>query len=331
MAFDVFVSYSHEDAPLVSPVVRLLRATHRKGTTFAFQDRDSIQPGERWREAIGEAIAGARQVIVFWCCHSHASQEVQREYEAALAARRSLMPVLLDSTVLPSVMGDFQWIDFRSLVSHEARGSASPRPAAAAAVGFRKPVYLVPLLTVVTIAMAGLLVVASWRQQPVGPSPPGPIAESTRDPSLVTTTPATTSTPLPTPATTTPANVESTSLPPPVTMPTPVAESRPLPTPATISTPVVESTPLPPPVTMPTPVAESTPGPTPTARPEPPPPTWVAESPAAALGFTLVFAVLLLAGAWPSVFVLLKLRDRRRRQRAMAEALLQELRRRTVE
>jgi len=207
------------------------------------------------------------------------------------------MPVLLDSTVLPSVMGDFQWIDFRSLVSHEARGSASPRPAAAAR--FRKPPFLVPLLTVVTIAVAGLLVVASWRQQPVGPSPPGPIAESTRDPSLVTTTPATTSTPLPTPATTTPANVESTSLPPPVTMPTPVAES--------------------------------TPGPTPTARPEPPPPTWVAESPAAALGFTLVFAVLLLAGAWPSVFVLLKLRDRRRGQRAMAEALLQELRRRTVE
>ena len=39
----VFVSYSHADASLVAPLVKLLRVNK----SFVFQDIEGIQPGER--------------------------------------------------------------------------------------------------------------------------------------------------------------------------------------------------------------------------------------------------------------------------------------------
>jgi hypothetical protein len=45
---NVFVSYSHADVLLVSPVVKLLRVNK----SLVFQDIDTIQPGKRWRGEI---------------------------------------------------------------------------------------------------------------------------------------------------------------------------------------------------------------------------------------------------------------------------------------
>lgn len=107
----IFVSYSHLDAALVIPIVRLLRAT--KG--WVFLDSDSIQPGKKWRGQIDEALRTATLVVVFWCRHSNESSEVEQEYQSALIAQKDVLPVLLDSTELPPALGAFQWIDFRQL------------------------------------------------------------------------------------------------------------------------------------------------------------------------------------------------------------------------
>src|SRR5215471_16681914 len=45
---NVFVSYSHADALLVSPVVKLLRVNK----SLVLQDIDDIQPGKRWQGEI---------------------------------------------------------------------------------------------------------------------------------------------------------------------------------------------------------------------------------------------------------------------------------------
>jgi hypothetical protein len=107
----IFVSYSHLDAALVIPIVRLLRAT--KG--WVFLDSDSIQPGKKWRGQIDEALRTATLVVVFWCRHSNESSDVEQEYQSALIAQKDVLPVLLDSTELPPALGAFQWIDFRQL------------------------------------------------------------------------------------------------------------------------------------------------------------------------------------------------------------------------
>jgi hypothetical protein len=107
----IFVSYSHEDAALVTPVVRLLRATEG----LVFQDSDSIGPGKRWRQELDAALVGADLIVVFWCRHSSRSAEVRREYAAAITAGKNVLPVLLDSTPVPENLSEFQWVDFREL------------------------------------------------------------------------------------------------------------------------------------------------------------------------------------------------------------------------
>ena len=112
MSQRIFVSYSHEDASLVTPVVRLLRATR----DFVFLDSDTIRPGKKWREELERALGDASLVVLFWCMHSSESSEVEAEYQAAVAAEKDILPVLLDSTPLQYGLDEYQWIDFRELV-----------------------------------------------------------------------------------------------------------------------------------------------------------------------------------------------------------------------
>jgi hypothetical protein len=109
---NVFVSYSHADASLVAPVVKLLRANK----SLVFQDTDDIQPGKRWRSEIAKALAESHLVVVFWCDHSSRSDEVSNEWKTAIEQEKDLLPLLLDATPLPPELGEFQWIDFRGMV-----------------------------------------------------------------------------------------------------------------------------------------------------------------------------------------------------------------------
>ena len=110
---NVFRAYSHKDIDLISPIVRLLRV----GWVWrlVFYDVDSITPGKKWREERDEALTHADLVLVFWCFHSSESDEVQYEYQAAISAKKDLLPLLLDATPLPADLREFQWIDFRNL------------------------------------------------------------------------------------------------------------------------------------------------------------------------------------------------------------------------
>jgi hypothetical protein len=109
---NVFVSYSHADASLVAPVVKLLRVNK----SLVFQDVDDIQPGKRWRSEIAKGITKSHLVVVFWCNHANQSAEVSKEWKAAIEQEKDLLPLLLDATPLPSELGQFQWIDFRGTV-----------------------------------------------------------------------------------------------------------------------------------------------------------------------------------------------------------------------
>jgi len=143
---NVFISYSHVDAALVAPVVRLLRVNR----SLVFQDSDRIPPGQRWRGEIAKALAKSNLVVVFWCHHASGSNEVSKEWRAAIELAKDLLPLLLDSTPLPSELADFQWIDFRATVgtNHGAMGSpleaAQPGPPPVTSSRWRRAWYAAP-------------------------------------------------------------------------------------------------------------------------------------------------------------------------------------------
>ena len=109
---NVFVSYNHADASLVAPIVKLLRVNK----SLVFQDIDSIQPGKRWRSEIANGLAESHLVVVFWCEHASRSDEVSKEWKAAIEHGKDLLPLLLDATPLLPELVEFQWIDFRGTV-----------------------------------------------------------------------------------------------------------------------------------------------------------------------------------------------------------------------
>lgn len=137
----IFVSYSHRDAALVTPVVALLRASE----ALVFRDADGLKPGKRWREQLSTAIAESKIVLVFWCHHAAASEEVLKEYSAAIESGKDVLPVLLDTTPLPSKLAEFQYIDFREALLHERNAPAS--------APMRSSYRLIPVLALVALAM----------------------------------------------------------------------------------------------------------------------------------------------------------------------------------
>jgi TIR domain len=145
MPVPIFVSYSHQDAGLVKPVVGLLRATK----DLVFQDVDAIKPGSRWRPQIEEALGVAQLIVLFWCYHSSRSAEVRKEYELAVSTGKDVLPVLLDATPLPKELNEYQWVDFRQFVGlgHRffKRWIAIAAAVSVLVVGFLAAVVLTPL------------------------------------------------------------------------------------------------------------------------------------------------------------------------------------------
>lgn len=146
MRHRIFISYSHQDAALVTPVVRLLRATRGR----VFLDVDTILPGRRWRTELMTALRAATLIVVFWCRHSSQSSEVQTEYRTAVEVDKDVLPVLLDSTPLPHDLEAFQWIDFREL-SQERHGNSDLEPRRGEAFA------LVPAVALAAIAAASIV------------------------------------------------------------------------------------------------------------------------------------------------------------------------------
>jgi len=154
MPTSIFVSYSHQDAGLVTPVVGLLRATK----DIVFHDLDSIKPGRKWRGEIAEALSTTTLIILFWCYHSSRSREVRKEYQFALTTNKAVLPVLLDATPVPAPLDEFQWVDFRHLAisGHRSRKRWS---------------ILAALAVLVMLLVAGFLILLPNQYTPPSSSP----------------------------------------------------------------------------------------------------------------------------------------------------------------
>ena len=180
---NVFVSYSHADASLVAPVVKLLRVNK----SLVFQDIDSIRPGKKWQGEIATALAESHLVVVFWCDHASRSNEVSKEWQTAIEQEKDLLPLLLDTTPLPPELAEFQWIDFRGTVGANHSSIASrdyevaaraPLPRQAAPVKSARWLFATGLAAVFGIAVFLSVFTMRFLQapppDPVLPPGPGP-------------------------------------------------------------------------------------------------------------------------------------------------------------
>jgi hypothetical protein len=96
-ARDVFVSYSQADRECAFQLVAQLES---RGIGVWVAPRD-ISPATDWAEAIIEAIAGARLMVLVFSAHCNASPQVRREVERAVHREIPILPFRIED-VLPA-------------------------------------------------------------------------------------------------------------------------------------------------------------------------------------------------------------------------------------
>jgi hypothetical protein len=114
--YDVFLSYSRRDINRIAPLFDLVRALK---PDLVFQDVRNIEFGKEWEPQIYSALDHIKLLIVFWCSHSASSNHVFSEYHTAIANKKGILPVLLDSTAVPNILLKYQAIDLQNLVIHQ--------------------------------------------------------------------------------------------------------------------------------------------------------------------------------------------------------------------
>ena len=95
-AFDVFISYARQNKPAADAACAMLEAA---GIRCWIAPRD-ILPGIDWGEAIIEAIAGAKIMVVIFSRHANGSQQIKREVERAVHKGIPIITVRMEDTPL---------------------------------------------------------------------------------------------------------------------------------------------------------------------------------------------------------------------------------------
>ena len=146
----VFISYAREDRPDVEDSAALLRA----GGVSIFIDVHDIDYGERWKDALQQALQRCERVLVFWSRAAQASQWVDREWRFALALGKKIVPTLLDATPLPAELAEFQAVSRQRRPPAPADAAPLPAPASAPMTGPPRWLWILGLVAAAASALA---------------------------------------------------------------------------------------------------------------------------------------------------------------------------------
>ncbi len=118
-AHDVFVSYSHQNAETVLPIVSSVEAS---GVSI-WIDRDELRAGDNWAAQIVRAIKASGRFCLMCSEQAFASDHVRREVYLADKYGKDMLPVRLDAADMPEDIEYFligrQWIDLTTLPEDE--------------------------------------------------------------------------------------------------------------------------------------------------------------------------------------------------------------------
>jgi TIR domain len=110
-AYDVFISYSHEDKPVADAACAVLE---RHAVRCWIAPRD-VTLGMNYGESIMDAIAGARIMVLIFSDNANKSPQVEREIERAVSKGLWLIPIRIEDVVprksLEYFISSSHWLD----------------------------------------------------------------------------------------------------------------------------------------------------------------------------------------------------------------------------
>jgi hypothetical protein len=105
-----FLSYAHNDLDFALKVSADLRAS---GASI-WVDRLDIRGGQRWDEAIEDALENCSRVLVILSPSAISSPHVKDEINYALNEGKEIIPIWHQDCKIPYRLGRLQYIDFRT-------------------------------------------------------------------------------------------------------------------------------------------------------------------------------------------------------------------------
>jgi uncharacterized membrane protein YeaQ/YmgE (transglycosylase-associated protein family) len=110
-AFDVFISYPHQDKTIADAACAKLEA---QGIRCWIAPRDIVH-GMDWGEAIVDAINGAKVMVLIFSGHANASPQIKREVERAVHRGIAIVPVRVENVTptksLEYFISTAHWLD----------------------------------------------------------------------------------------------------------------------------------------------------------------------------------------------------------------------------
>ncbi|HLV37427.1 MAG TPA: toll/interleukin-1 receptor domain-containing protein, partial [Spirillospora sp.] len=103
----LYISYSRQNAEFAQ---RLVNELETRGYT-TWVDTDDLATGDMWARQIAQAIREAEVFITLLSPATVSNRTVHREIELAEAARKPIIPVLVESTPIPSSLINRQLVD----------------------------------------------------------------------------------------------------------------------------------------------------------------------------------------------------------------------------
>ena len=111
LAFDVFISYAHKDKLAADAACNFLE---RNQIRCWMAPRD-ITPGKDYAEAILDAIAGAKVMVLIFSGNANTSEQIKREVERAVNKRLPIIPLRIEgvdpSRSLEYFISTSHWLD----------------------------------------------------------------------------------------------------------------------------------------------------------------------------------------------------------------------------
>jgi hypothetical protein len=92
MAHDVFISYSTQDKAAADAICHGLETN---GVRCWIAPRD-VMPGSDWQQAILDAIAASKAVVLVFTAHTNQSENVKKEVSAAVNAKAVVIPFMIE-------------------------------------------------------------------------------------------------------------------------------------------------------------------------------------------------------------------------------------------
>jgi hypothetical protein len=111
MAFDVFISYPHEDKAIADAACAKLEAD---GIRCWIAPRD-VAPGANWAGAIVDAIDNCRVMVLIFSSYANQSKQVHREVQQAFDKEKPVIPLRIEDVTpakaLSYYMHSIHWLD----------------------------------------------------------------------------------------------------------------------------------------------------------------------------------------------------------------------------